>query len=142
MPLIGVVFLILILVTLFTVDYYAKRPPKPEKPAEKERRAYPRYKTSLRIRYKTPSEEGVSWIKDISEGGARLFLNKTLKTLNVGESLGIEISLPNDTDPIVIEGNIVWSTNDDAGFNFDKILQGDVNRIIQHINSANPITSS
>ena len=48
----------------------------------------------LRIKYETSLEEGISWIRDISESGARLFLNKNLKFLQIGEPLKIEINLP------------------------------------------------
>ena len=139
MNLLGVSVLILIFVILLIISNYGKKPTRFKKPSKKERRACPRYKTSLRIKYATSIEEGVSWIKDISEKGARLFLNNTLKTLEVGESLGIEINLPYDTQPVFIQGNIVWFEDDDAGFQFEKIVQEDINRIIQYVSNGEQI---
>ncbi len=132
--------LILVFVTLLIVDNYGKRA-KFKKLSEKERRAYPRHKIALRIKYKTPLEEGISWIKDISEGGVRIFLNNILKTLEVGESLEVEINLPYDAPSIFIRGNIVWSKEDDAGINFGDVIQGDINRIIQYVKDGEPVAS-
>lgn len=94
----------------------------------------PRYKTSLRIKYKTPIDEGISWIKDISKSGARLFLNNTLRTVGVGEPLEIEINLPYDVQPILVKGNIVWAQDNDAGFHFVEAIQEDIDKIIQYVN--------
>lgn len=132
MNLLSVSILILIFAILLIISNY-KKPAGFKKPSKEERRAHPRYKTSLRIKYITPIEEGVSWIKDISEKGARLFLNNTLKTLEIGESLGIEINIPYDLQPIIVNGNIVWLKEDNAGINFDNVVQGDLNRVIQYI---------
>ena len=141
--LLGVSILILVFAILLIIGNYSKTSAaslsKARKSSEEERRTYARYKTSLRVKYKTPLEEGISWIRDISEGGARLFLNRTLKTLEIGESLGIEISLPHETQPISIEGNIVWSKEDDAGINFDKVVEGDINRIIKYVKNIEQI---
>lgn len=100
---------------------------------KQERRAHPRYKTSLRIKYKTPIEEGISWIKDISQSGARLFLNNTLKTLGIGDPLEIEIDLPYEAQPILVKGNIVWSKDDDAGFRFAEVIKDDIDRIMSYV---------
>lgn len=131
--LLGVSVLILIFAILLFIGHYGRRETRFKKVYKKEKRAHPRYKTSLRIKYKAPSGEGVSWIRDISESGARLFLNSTLKTLQVGESLGLEINLPYEAQPVSIEGSIVWSEDNDAGFHFDKVIEGDINRIVQYI---------
>ena len=139
MNLLSVSILILIFAILLIISHYEKKPTRFKKPSKEERRAYPRYKTSLRIKYKTPLEEGISWIRDLSEKGARLFLNNTLKTLEVGGSLDIEINLPYDTQPVFIQGNIVWFEGNDAGFQFEKIVQGDINRIIQYISNGKQI---
>ena len=120
---------------LIFIGRYTKRSSPNRRMSARERRACPRHKTSLRIKYKTPLEEGVSWIRDISENGARLFLNKALKTLEIGKQLGIEISLPDDPQPILVRGNIVWSEEDSAGFNFQEVAQGDINRILAYINN-------
>ena len=97
---------------------------------KKERRAHPRYKTSLRARYSAPAEEGVSWIRDISKGGLGLFLGKTfdLKT-----PLRIEINLPYDSQPIFFRGSVVWSRSDYAGLSFDEASQDDLKRVLHYI---------
>lgn len=125
--------LILILVTLLIIYNYRRKSSNFNKLYHKEKRTYSRYKTTLRIYYKTQLEQGISWIKDISENGARLFLHKGLKTLKIGESLGIEINLPKENQSLFIEGNIVWFKDDDAGFNFDKIIKGDIKKLIQYV---------
>ena len=135
--LLGISGLILLLAALLIIGNYIEKPAA----SKKERRAHPRYKTSLRIKYKTPLEEGISWIRDISEKGARLFLNSTLKTLEIGEFLGIEISVPYDPQPVIIRGNIVWAKEDDAGFNFGDVIQGDINRIMQYVKDGEPAAS-
>ena len=133
--LLGISILILIFAFLLIIGNYEKKPTTAKKGSKKERRTCRRYKTPLRIKYKSPLEEGISWIKDISESGVRLFLNNNLKTLKIGESLRIEINLPDDPQPIIVQGNIIWSKGDDAGFNFDKIIQGTVSRVLGYINS-------
>lgn len=100
---------------------------------KQERRAHPRYETSLRIKYKTQLEEGISWIKDISKSGARIFLNNTLKSLGVGEPLEIEIDLPYELQPISVKGNIVWAKENDAGFHFIEVIQDDIERLMRHV---------
>ncbi len=100
---------------------------------KQERRAYPRYQTSLRIKYRTALDEGVSWIKDISQSGARLFLNNTLRTLGIGETLELEICLPAESQPICVKGNIVWSKDNDAGFRFTEGPGSGIERVIKHI---------
>ncbi len=102
---------------------------------KKERRAYPRYKASLRVKYKTPLEEGVSWIKDISKGGARLFLTNTLKSLGIGEVLEIEVSLPTEPQPIMVKGNIVWFKDNDAGLCFAETIKEDIDKIMEFVRS-------
>ncbi|UCD55514.1 MAG: PilZ domain-containing protein [Candidatus Omnitrophota bacterium] len=128
-------FLLFAFVALVIIERHERKPQNPKKTYKEERRAYPRYKVSLRVKYKTALEEGISWIEDISEGGARLFLNKALKTLQVGESLGIEITIPPDSSPILVHGNIVWSKDAYAGLSFSKVITGDIQKIIQYINA-------
>ena len=98
-----------------------------------ERRIYPRYKTSLRAKYKTPSEEeGVSWIRNISRGGVQLFLNKSFP---INTFLRLEIHLPYDSKPIFAQGGVVWTQNENgsAGLSFSEVNQPDINRIIEYI---------
>ena len=139
--LLGFSILILILAMLLLVSNYRKKPTAFKKGFKKERRAHSRYKTSLRVKYITSVEEGISWIKDISEKGARLFLNSNLKTLEIGESLGIEINVPYDLQSIIVRANIVWLKEDDAGINFSNVAQGDINRVIQYIKDGEPVAT-
>jgi len=113
---------------------------KPAKrtPRERDKRSYKRYKTTLRIKYKTSFEEELSWIKDISRGGARIFLSKRPAD---GTSLTLEINLPFDTEPIFFKGSIIWHKQDAAGLIFDKAPQRDITRIIEHINDMEEMRS-
>jgi hypothetical protein len=45
----------------------------------------------------------------------------------------MEINLPNEARPVSLEGNIVWSKEDDAGINFGKVIEGDLNRVIEYV---------
>ena len=96
----------------------------------RERRIYPRYKTLLRVKYNTPLEEGVAWIKDISRTGVRFILENPLE---IGTLLKLEISVPYDPKPVFAQGNIVWMQDDNAGFRFDKVEQEELDRIMQDI---------
>ena len=103
-----------------------------KKTFKKERRIYPRYQTSLRAKYKTPAGEGMSWVKDISRSGVRLFLNQFFEK---GSLLELEISLPYDSKPVPAKAHVVWMNKDesDAGLSFSDVKQDDINRIFQHI---------
>lgn len=133
--------LIFALAIFLVISQYRERLPSPQltgsvkrKTRKRERRIYPRYKTSLRIKYKTPSEEGISWVKDISRGGVRVFLNDPFR---VGTSLKIEVNLPHDSSPILVQGSVVWKqeVQEDAGISFDEAEQKDINRIIRYIDN-------
>jgi len=110
---------------------YQPRWKSPKKEINKERRIYPRYKTSLRMKYKTHAEQSMSWISDISRGGLRLFLPN--KSFTIGTLLQIEIGLPNAIKPIFAQGNIVWMKEDEAGLSFSEVDQDDISRVIQYI---------
>ena len=133
--LLGGSILVLVFVVLLIVGHSRRTIPGEQKrdAFARERRGAPRYKTSLRIRYKTPLEEGISWIKDISKSGARIFLNNTLKTLMIGEQLIIEIDMPFTADPVLVKGSIVWSRDEDAGFRFVESVQEDIEKIIKYV---------
>lgn len=93
-----------------------------------ERRIFPRFKTMLRIKYGTPLEEGISWVKDIGRGGMRLFLN----TIKVGTAMSLEITLPGETKPIFAQGDVIWSRGSDSGLSFGSVEQGDVSKILEY----------
>jgi len=103
----------------------------PKKEINKERRIYLRYKTLLRTKYKTNTEQSISWISDISRGGLRLFLAN--KTFTIGVPLQVEIDLPHPQKPIFAQGNIVWMKEGEAGLSFSEVDRGDVSRVIQYI---------
>lgn len=105
---------------------------------KRERRIFPRYRTLLRIKYKSPVEEGISWIKDISRGGVRLFLNN----LDIGTVLSMEINLPYDKNSIFAQGSIVWRRGTDSGLIFGAAEQDDLSRIIEYIGLQEKIMSS
>jgi len=110
---------------------YQPRWKSPKKETNKERRTYHRHKTLLRTKYKTNTEQGISWISDISRGGLRLFLAN--KTFTIGTPLQVEIGLPHPQKPIFAQGNIVWMKEGEAGLSFSDVARGDVNRVIQYI---------
>ena len=119
-----------VLLIVFLILLLMGRPEKRKRP-KKERRITPRHKASLRVRYKLPpEEEGISWIGDISRGGARIFLNKDLRKLKIGESLEIEIHSPSKADPLLVKGNIVWLKESNAGVQFDEMIQSNIEKII------------
>jgi len=124
--------LVLVFVVLLMIGHPGK---KRTKTLNEERRNSPRYKTALRIKYKTTSKEGISWIRDINNGGVRIFLTNGLKTLKIGDPLEIEINSPSKEEPISVQGTIVWSKEDNAGFSINKTIQGDINRITQYLNN-------
>ena len=97
---------------------------------QREKRIYPRYNTALRMKYETPAEEGISWIKDISRGGLRFIL--VSKTFEIGTSLRMQINLPNDPKLILAQGSIVWIKNDEAGLSFSEAYQEDLSKLIQY----------
>ena len=104
----------------------------------REKRMFPRYKALLRIKYKTPLEEGISWVKDISRGGVRLFLNN----LAVETVLSMEIDLPYDRKPIFAQGNIVWRRGTDSGLSFGAAEQDDLSRILEYLGLREQVRSS
>ncbi len=131
--------LVLVFAILLLLSHSKRTPNRPRSSAHDhskiERRVHPRYQTSLRVKYKTTVEEGISWIKDISAGGARLFLNDTLKGLVIGQPLELEVNLPQEAAPIFVKGDIVWSAENDAGFRFIEIVQDDIEKIIRFVNN-------
>ncbi len=113
-----------------------KKVAKGSVPPKEERRAYPRYKTSLRARFITPIEEGVFWIRDISRGGIGFVLDKSLQ---IGTLMKMEITLPYDTQPIFLQGNIVWTKGDRAGLSFNNPPQDQITRILRYIDNRHQI---
>ena len=105
---------------------------KPIKILTEERRGRPRHKRTLRIQYKTDLEEGTSWIKDISESGARILLPRNPNTFQAGKHLKIEITLPDNTESTHVKGNIVWLKDREAGFHFKQITQGDIRKVVTY----------
>ena len=148
------VTLIVLFFTMFVaIKQYRKKHPlasskvlsPAKKPGIEEKRTHPRYKTSLRIKYKSPFREskesileGVSWIKDISRGGMRLFFDKHL---DKGAFLTLEINLPFDKQPVFAQSSVVWKEGDDAGVIFDEVGEGDLDKILEYIDNRAQISS-
>ena len=97
-----------------------------------ERRIHPRYKTSLRVTYKTALEDGISWIRNISRGGILIVLSKTFE---IGTALRLNVNLPYDSQPILLRGNVVWAKGDNAGLSLDDASQEDLSRIFHYIDN-------
>ena len=133
----GAFVLLLILVILAIISRYetaqivSVRRRRRKRP-KKEARMHPRYKTSLRVKYNTSLEEGISWIKDVSLNGAQLFLNKGLE---LGTSLNLEVKLPNDSKTILVKGDIVWVKEHNAGFHFREHDDSEINRLVEYCKS-------
>jgi len=130
----GIVFLGLVLITLGLLNRQGSSCKVSVKRREtkriKESRKEPRYRTSIRARYQTPIEEGISWIKDISLSGAHLFLNRAV---DIGTSLKIEVTLPQEDRPIRVEGDIVWAEECNAGFRFVGAEEDEITKLIEYI---------
>ena len=142
--LIGSMLLLFLAISL-TIAQHRESLPQPtglinrkKKIFRRARRIFPRYKALLRIRYKTPLEEGISWIKDISRGGVRLFLN----SLALETVLSMEINLPYDRKPIFAQGNIVWRRGTDSGLSFGAVEQDDLSRILEYVGLQERMRSS
>lgn len=139
--------LMLFLAILLAINQYRGRLPAhtdlrnvKKKTSKEEKRIHPRYDTSLRIKYyKHPSDEGTSWVKDISRGGIRLFLNNPFE---IGTLLEIEINLPYDTRPVLAQSNVIWTEENDAGLSFSDVDQEDINRIFRYIGHKQQIKAS
>ncbi|MBN1871482.1 MAG: PilZ domain-containing protein, partial [Candidatus Omnitrophica bacterium] len=105
---------------------------KRKKSFKEERRRHIRRNARLRIRYQTPSGDGIGWLKNISQGGACLLFMNALKA---GTPLHLEIDLPYDKDPVVAETRSVWSKGDNVGLVFDSVDRADLNRVFQFIDN-------
>lgn len=95
----------------------------------KEKRIFPRYQALLRTKYKTPAEEGISWIKDISRGGVRLFLN----SIDINTIVSLEVELPFNRQSVFMQGNIVWKRGTDSGLRFGAAEQEDLSRVLEFV---------
>ena len=109
-----------------------------QRKSKMERRAHARYQTSLQAMYNTISEDGKVWIRDISKGGARLFLHNPIR---IGSLLRLEINLPNESKPVVTHGWIVWANEHEAGFNSSEVDQGEIMRVLRYIAYRKQMTS-
>jgi hypothetical protein len=125
-------FVILAIISRYETAQVVSVRRRRRKRPKKEARMHPRYKTSLRVKYNTPIEEGISWIKDVSLNGAQLFLNKGLE---LGTHLNLEVKLPNDSRAIFVKGDIVWIKEHNAGFHFKEEDGGEINRLVEYCRS-------
>lgn len=77
---------------------------------DKDRRKFKRFDTYMSVKYKNPkgqeTVEGVSLSKDLSREGLKMNSNVNLKT---GETLEMEITIPDDPKPIHTSGKVMWS---------------------------------
>ena len=137
--------LLIVGVALLSISIYLKIQDKVERTAalskeslkrkksfKEERRKYPRKETSIRIRYQTRLEEGVAWLRNISQGGACLLFMYSMKP---GTPLQLKIDLPYDKEPIFAESRAVWSKGDNLGIAFEDIKKSDLDRVFQFIDN-------
>ena len=110
-----------------------------------ERRRFPRLQVELIVRYKileTSEQHCEATTKDISAGGVCLITREQLKA---GSSLAVDIKLPQQTEPVMAVGRVVWSNVSrlglspgghqryDNGIEFVEIKDKDRQRIIKKV---------
>ncbi len=81
----------------------------------KERRKFPRITVELIVRYKllTAAEQQVNAAtKDISAGGVCLITREEIK---VGTRVAMEIKFPRSPNPVLIQGQVMWSNKSRLG---------------------------
>lgn len=105
----------------------------------KERRRFPRYESSLEVKYSTKgsaSIEGYTVSKNISRVGICMPVSRIV---NVGDMLNLKID-PNDKKgPVDALGKVVWAKNIarpshlelDAGLEFTRLDSADAERLLQ-----------
>ncbi len=149
-PLLILIFslLAIFLAITLSVKLYKERVPQTilmgirRKTDQEERRTHPRHSTSLRIKYRTLMEgglaEGMSWIRNVSRGGMKLFLDRHIEE---GTFLTLEIDLPFERNPAFARSSIVWKEGDEAGVIFDEIKDEDLDRILEYIEQRTQLNS-
>lgn len=110
-----------------------------KKSFKEDRRRFTRKNTTLRVKYKTSTENGIAWLKNISQGGACItFMNSSINRM----PLNLEISIPYDTSPVFADTKTVWSRRGSVGISFDEIKKTDLDRIFQFIDNKNRLSKS
>lgn len=75
---------------------------------DSERRKFKRFDTYMTVKYEVPGQEvtkGLSLSKDLSREGVKINTNNNLK---MGETLDLEITIPDDPKPIHTSGKVMW----------------------------------
>ena len=130
------IILFLLAVTLSILEHLDKMPilnlwgSAKKKTLGKEKRIFPRYETSLRIKYKSNGVEGTSWLANISRGGAGILLDRAVEA---EAPLALEISLPTGSESLFLKGKVVWQKDTHAGIRFDELNTEELNKIFSYL---------
>ena len=76
---------------------------------DKERRKFKRFDAYMSIKYQKPGHkeaQGVSLSKDLSREGIKINSDAEFQK---GETLDLEIVIPDDPKPVVTSGKVMWS---------------------------------
>ena len=75
---------------------------------DKDRRKFKRFDAYMSIKYQKPGQregQGVSLSKDLSREGVKI--NSGIE-FHKGDTLDLEISIPDDPKPVVTSGKVMW----------------------------------
>lgn len=82
----------------------------------KERRLFPRVPQPFEARYRLADEMGTSWhgmtLVNISAGGVRF---RTDELIQQGTPLELQVQLPGLREPLLVNGQTIWSTLQASG---------------------------
>lgn len=102
-----------------------------------EKRRFMRFKVFLEALYHCRGEKRNIKVNNFSKDGIGVLSSETF---NVGEEVGIEMMIPGDNVPIIIEGQIAWASGPadelneyKGGLKFSKINNDDRSRILEYI---------
>lgn len=76
---------------------------------DKERRKFKRFEAYMSIKYQKPDQkevQGISLSKDLSREGVKI---NSSAEVPKGETLSMEINIPDDPKPVVTSGKVMWS---------------------------------
>jgi c-di-GMP-binding flagellar brake protein YcgR len=80
-----------------------------------ERRKFKRFDAYMNVKFKLPSNDsfrGVSLSKDLSREGIKMNSNQAL---SIGQTVNIEIDIPDDPKPVLTTGTVMWSRSAEGG---------------------------
>ena len=88
-------------------------------------RVFDRFKASYPARFKDSSSDDNTdvYLEDVSAEGMRL---SSTKRINLSDKISVVVDLPDGHDPIILDGEVVWTQDRepqrcDVGVKFDKV---------------------